>query len=84
MSESWSVLSAPGNQAAPENGVRIAAAQMDVRIGEPEVNATVCRDALSVAVKEGASLVVYPECALTGYCFSSLEAAREAGARARG
>lgn len=30
------------------------------------------------AAREGAKLIVYPECALTGYCFSSEEEAKEA------
>ncbi|HWP31785.1 MAG TPA: carbon-nitrogen hydrolase family protein [Fimbriimonadales bacterium] len=35
-------------------------------------------DGIRYAKKEGAKLVVYPECALTGYCFSSEEEAKEA------
>ena len=58
--------------------VRLASVQMDTRIGEIQINVARCRAAAQVAAREGSALAVFPECALTGYCFDSLEAAREA------
>jgi predicted amidohydrolase len=49
---------------------------MDVAIGQPEVNLRRIEEATRDAAAHGASLVVFPECAVTGYCFASLEEAR--------
>src|SRR5262245_28260178 len=49
----------------------IAAVQMDCRIGAPAANLATIRDRLNRAAEGGAKLVVFPECALTGYCFDS-------------
>jgi len=58
--------------------VRLAAVQMDTTLGDPKRNLARCRDAAQRAAEEGCTLAVFPECALTGYCFESLEEAREA------
>ncbi|MBM3213582.1 carbon-nitrogen hydrolase family protein [Candidatus Poribacteria bacterium] len=52
--------------------VRVAAVQMDVRIGENTANLDKVLRLLAEAAGKGALLVVFPECALSGYCFTSL------------
>lgn len=54
---------------------RVAAVQMDVHIGENAKNADRILEKLSVAAGEGAQFVVFPECATSGYCFDSTDAA---------
>lgn len=58
--------------------VKIAAVQMEPRLLEKERNLGRCLEALGEAAQNGAKLIVFPECALTGYCFSSLEEATPA------
>ena len=53
--------------------VRAAAVQMDITIGDVQGNLTRILDRLEEAVRNGAQLIVFPEAALSGYCFSSLE-----------
>lgn len=53
----------------------IAAVQMDIALGDPGQNLAVIREQLQVAAGQGARLVVFPECALPGYCFRSKEEA---------
>lgn len=55
--------------------VKIAGVQMEPKILEKERNLSRCLEMIRVTAKEGAKLIVFPECALTGYCFSSLEEA---------
>ncbi|MFM9965583.1 MAG: carbon-nitrogen hydrolase family protein [Planctomycetaceae bacterium] len=55
--------------------MRIAAVQMDVSIGQPAANMAAMLTKLQEAAASGAKLVCFPECALTGYCFDSVEAA---------
>lgn len=58
------------------NRWKIAAVQMDCRLGDVAHNlATMCTK-LVEAAEHGAQLVVFPECALSGYGFDSLEQAR--------
>ncbi len=52
---------------------RIAGVQMDCRIGEKAVNLEVMRRRLREAANQGARLIAFPECALTGYGFDSKE-----------
>ena len=52
---------------------KVALFQMDCKFGETEVNVNKCVDAMKKAAREGCSLIVFPECALSGYCFDSLE-----------
>ena len=54
----------------------VCGVQMDVAIRQPEVNLRRIREYAETAVRQGARLVVYPECALTGYCFDTLSEAR--------
>ncbi len=55
--------------------VETAAIQMKPKILEKEENLERCLDSIRVAAKHGARLIVFPECALTGYCFTSREEA---------
>ncbi|MBT5710851.1 carbon-nitrogen hydrolase family protein [Candidatus Poribacteria bacterium] len=54
---------------------RVASVQMDVHIGENAKNTARVLEKLSVAAGEGAEVVVFPECATSGYCFDSVDAA---------
>jgi predicted amidohydrolase len=53
----------------------IAGVQMDCRLGEKPRNLDTIRTRLREAAGQGARLVVFPECALTGYAFESQEEA---------
>jgi predicted amidohydrolase len=55
---------------------RVAAVQMEPILGEPARNLAAIEDRLRAAASEGSALAVFPECALTGYCFDSLAEAR--------
>jgi 5-aminopentanamidase len=55
----------------------IAGVQMDVELGAIEVNLARMAERLQEAAGQGAKLVVFPECAATGYCFESAAEARE-------
>ena len=52
--------------------VKIAGVQMAPKILEKERNLRRCLELIQVTAREGARLIVFPECALTGYLFSSL------------
>lgn len=54
---------------------KIAGVQMDCRIGAKRYNLDAIEARLREAAAEGARLVTFPECALTGYCFESKEEA---------
>src|SRR5262249_33131325 len=56
---------------------KIACVQMDIEIGNVESNRRKMIERLQASAEAGATLVVFPECALTGYCFESLEEAAE-------
>src|ERR1700687_4552563 len=61
--------------------VTIACAQIDVRLGDASYNRDTIITKLRAAAAS-AALVVFPECALTGFCHASLdEAARRAESR---
>jgi predicted amidohydrolase len=53
----------------------IAGVQMDCRLGDAAGNLREVRRGLHQAADLGARLIVFPECALTGYCFTSKEEA---------
>jgi 5-aminopentanamidase len=55
--------------------MKVAAVQMDVKIADKQRNLRVVLERLVQAHRVGASLVVFPECVLTGYCFASREEA---------
>ena len=56
---------------------RVSAVQMDVRLGEKDANLERMDSFARLAVSDGAALVVFPECSLTGYCFESREEGSE-------
>jgi predicted amidohydrolase len=55
--------------------VKIAGLQVDTKILRKESNLARSLELIELTAKEGARLIILPECALTGYCFSSLEEA---------
>ena len=55
--------------------VKVAAVQMEPLILDKDGNLARCVESIRVTAREGARLIVFPECALTGYVFSSLEEA---------
>jgi len=57
--------------------VQVAAVQMDPQLGNLASNRRAILDWLRQAAGGGAQLVVFPECALSGYVFESWEEARE-------
>ncbi|MEO1998418.1 MAG: carbon-nitrogen hydrolase family protein [Planctomycetaceae bacterium] len=57
--------------------MKVAGVQMDVALGDTAANHRLISQHLEQAAAAGARLVVFPECARTGYCFDSLEHARE-------
>lgn len=57
--------------------MKIAGVQMDIRLGDVPYNLQRIRDYVRKTAGEGADLVVFPECAVTGYCFESLEEAMQ-------
>jgi len=54
----------------------IATAQIDIAFADRERNFARMAEVLHQTAAEGAKLTVFPEAALTGYCFNSLEEAR--------
>ena len=55
--------------------MRIACFQMDVEIGNVDENRRKIVKHIQAAASHAAQLAIFPECALTGYCFDSLEEA---------
>jgi predicted amidohydrolase len=55
--------------------IKIAGMQMEPAILDKERNLTRSLELIEAAAQEGAQLVVFPECCLSGYVFSSLEEA---------
>ncbi|HEV3121193.1 MAG TPA: carbon-nitrogen hydrolase family protein [Isosphaeraceae bacterium] len=55
--------------------MRVAAVQMEPRLGEVAANQAKILDLLHEAAAAGARLVVFPECALTGYGFGTRDEA---------
>lgn len=56
---------------------RAAGVQMDVKLGDRAHNLARIQEFSRQAFGQGARLVVFPECAISGYCFDSLDEARE-------
>jgi predicted amidohydrolase len=54
---------------------KVACVQMDCVIGDPKTNLSKIVEHIKTAGKQGASLAIFPECALTGYAYDSLEEA---------
>lgn len=57
--------------------IRIAGVQMNIALGQPQTNVARMLAALREAAGAGAQLIVFPECAVSGYGFESAHAARE-------
>lgn len=55
--------------------MRLAALQMDVRLGDWSANLNRLIERVRQAAAAGADLIVAPECALSGYCFHSRDEA---------
>lgn len=55
--------------------MKLAAVQMDVKIFDKNRNMRVVLEKLVQATRAGATLTIFPECALTGYCFQTREEA---------
>jgi predicted amidohydrolase len=55
--------------------MKVAAVQMDIKILEKEQNLERILVNLEAAARAGAKLAVFPECALSGYCFTSKDEA---------
>ena len=60
---------------------RAAAVQMDPLLGNLAHNTATIVSGIAAAASAGATLVVFPECALTGYVVHNLHRAREVSAR---
>ena len=55
--------------------MKVAAVQIDISLRQVETNLALIERRLAEAASEGAELVVFPECAVTGYCFNHLNEA---------
>src|SRR3989442_5468827 len=53
----------------------IACAQIDCLLGQPKTNLSKLISMIREAAERDAKLVMFPECALTGYAYESLEEA---------
>lgn len=58
--------------------MELAVVQMDVKILEKARNLQRILEQVNIAAQHGARIIIFPECALTGYCFQSLEEAQTA------
>lgn len=57
--------------------MKIAAVQIDIQLGQVDRNVARLSESLRETARNGAALTIFPECALTGYCFPSLDAAKQ-------
>ncbi len=55
--------------------VKVAGIQMEPKILMKGKNLEKCLRLMRIAAENGSKLVIFPECSLTGYCFSSFEEA---------
>lgn len=56
--------------------IQIAAAQIDIAFADRERNIVRMIEVLETTAKKGAHLTIFPEAALAGYCYESLDEAR--------
>ena len=68
-------MNSEANASEEARSFRVAVVQMDPRLGDRNVNRGVMMEKIAEAAQAGARLVVFPECALSGYVY---EAASEA------
>jgi len=64
--------------------ITVAGVQFDPRIGELRENCARILERIGEATAQGAKLIVFPECALSGYVFDDLDEARAATERVPG
>lgn len=57
--------------------MKIAGVQMDVRLGEKDRNVSRMIEFLKTTAAAGAGITIFPECAISGYCFQSRGEAAE-------
>jgi predicted amidohydrolase len=57
--------------------MRIAGVQMDIELANVRANLEKMAARIREAASHGAKLIVFPECAATGYCFETADEARE-------
>lgn len=57
------------------SNTNIACAQIDCVLGDPKTNREKIVSSMRAAAERDAQLVIFPECALTGYAYNSLEEA---------
>lgn len=55
--------------------IKIAGVQMDVQLKDKQRNLETMLSHLKTTSSNGAQITIFPECALTGYCYSSMEEA---------
>lgn len=55
--------------------VRVAGVQMEPKILRKDSNLALCLELIRDTARQGAQLIVFPECTLTGYMFANLEEA---------
>jgi len=58
--------------------VKVAVVQMDPKLGQNEHNLKHSLELFQTATGEGAQLVIFPECAISGYGYADLQTAHEA------
>ena len=76
MNAHWEIVRQDGlPERPPADQVRLVAAQTDPQIADPEENVRIAVSAAEAAHEVGAQLIVFPECSLTGYCFSERDEA---------
>jgi predicted amidohydrolase len=56
--------------------MKIAGVQIDIHLGQTDANVAVIRERIRETRSAGAELAVFPECAVSGYCFESADEAR--------
>ncbi len=56
---------------------KIAGVQMDIAMGDKETNLQKIAEFTQTTTNAGAWLTVFPECTTTGYCFESIEEAKQ-------
>ncbi|MFT9846384.1 carbon-nitrogen hydrolase family protein [Aneurinibacillus sp. REN35] len=64
--------------------IKVAAVQTNPRIADAAYNLAQSITFIREAAGQGAKVIVFPECALTGYCFESREDAEQAALHANG
>src|SRR5262245_56872606 len=64
-----------GPEMAMSNVWKIAAVQMNCELGQPSRNLERINEHIGSAAKAEARLVIFPECALAGYCYESRDEA---------